>query len=144
MAIESTAELSVQKAKVTFSPFRRLLLIIISIVFHRIFSGGDHEVVEGRVAEVEHLSHPPYQQGQIRCPLVLCQGHLSEAAMDNMQSVSLNWQKEHFKKRFFCFAIRGIIDDSYYCPKVINFHLGYTFVSVSFPHTCVWANFHHV
>ena len=65
LAIESTAELSVQKAKVTTLPFPRLLC-----VSHRIFSGGDHEVVEGRVAEVEHLCHPPYQQGQIRRPLV--------------------------------------------------------------------------
>merc|ERR1712203_983497 len=39
LAIESTAELSVQKSQ-----------------------GGDHEVVEGGVAEAEHLGHPPHQQ----------------------------------------------------------------------------------
>ena len=62
LAIESTAELSVQKAKVSLPP--RML------VSPYVLLGGDHQAVEGGVAQVEHLCYPPHQQGQIRGPVV--------------------------------------------------------------------------
>ena len=63
MAIESTAELSVQKAKVSPPPQRML-------VSPYVLLGGDHQAVEGGVAQVEHFCYPPHQQGQIRGPVV--------------------------------------------------------------------------
>ena len=117
--------------------------------------GGDHQAVEGGVAQVEHFCYPPHQQGQIRGPVVNTR-HFPMAKLI-IGCLLIRFGRfllpEHQLEQIMLFHIltenlwqqlaESLKAEYLNCTSAFSFKPGYNYMSsVSYPH--LWENFHHV